>query len=300
MAQDVLDSISAPPAAFELFMQFQGRGSSQGGACYGKYLFVGIAGNRTLDVYDLEEKCGLGAISMPGAHPSCHANTLNFGNLFYKVGDEFPLLYVSSGGSFEPGLDIAPVYVYRLQRGMNAKGKTTFQATLVQTIGLSGFHDWAECITDNDASALWVKSTRGNKLIFLKYPVPAPDQRQVLLTPRDTIVQDSIFVDDIPALCHIQGMLCHDGYIYYATGMPGEPHFWAAINLEMHAYEYIVNLYEVDGFDSRTHRGNAWEPEYLFYYQDDYYIGFRPSIYKMNLEPIKRSNYFFNRYRLTH
>lgn len=283
---------------FELFMEFPGRGSSQGGACYDKYLFVGIGGNSLLDVYDLEHKKRVDVVKMPGAHPTCHANTINFGSRYYQEGDDFPLLYVSSGNRRNPKEDLSNTYVYRLKKTVIQKDSLKFTAELVQTIGLSGFHGWSEFMTDIEHDAVWVRGSNDKTLTFYKYPVPDSHQKYVVLTPTDDSILDTIQVPCIKSIIHNQGYFCKDGYIYCASGMPRETPYWVAINMELHDYEYVVNLYEVPGFDKHTHRGNRWEPEYLFFYNGDYFMGFRHSVYKIDLEPLKASNYFYHRYKL--
>lgn len=294
LAQEKQDSVAIDPCPYELFMKFQGRGSSQGGACYGKYLFVGIQGNRTVDVYNLEEKKGIGSISMPGSHPVCHANTLNFGSQFYKAEDEFPLLYISSGNNFEPGVPTSMIFVYRIERGDTAQGKLKFTASLIQRIFLDGFRGCTECITDNEQEALWIRCGHGAQLAYLKFPAPEVKNDYVTLVPSAAI--DSFFVDDVPQLCYCQGCLCHNGYIYFPAGFPTKIPYLAGISLEKRDYEYIINLNEVE--DIRHTR--LGEPEYIFFYEGDYFIGFRKYIYRIDMEQVKKANYFYNRYRLIH
>lgn len=297
--EDVADSLGVlKNTAFTKFMEFQGRGSSQGAACYGDYLFVGNVTNKVVDVYDLVQKCFICSISMPGSHPRFHANTLNFGTQFYQESDEFPLLYICSGYRLDETKDISNVFVYRLEKKCAEKMKISFHASLVQIIDLEGFKIWTESITDNESNALWIRCTRNHKMTFLKYPQPDAHKSHVTLTPNDLEILDTIQVDDIKALIHIQGMLCEDGYITYATGMPYEVPYWAAINLQSKNYEYLVNLYEVEGFDKHTHRGLQWEPEYVFTYKGDYYLGFRKFIYKMDIEKVRQANYYYHRYML--
>lgn len=300
MDGDTIQQLEISSSAFTKFMEFQGRGSSQGAACYGDYLFVGIRGNRTIDVYDLGKKSLVGTIAVPGSHPHCHANTLNFGTQFYKKDDEFPLLYVSSGERLDESKDQSKVFVYRIEKNIASLEKISFHASLVQTIDLDNFYTWTECITSRADSTLWIRCVRNGKMTFLKYPEPEVSKTHVTFTPTDSVIIDSIQVNGIKALLHIQGMLCEDGYITYATGMPYEVPYWAAISLESKNYEYLVNLYEVEGFDKHTHRGLQWEPEYVFTYKGDYYLGFRKFIYKMDLEKVKQANYYYHRYMLAH
>jgi len=290
--------IQGDSSAFIKYMEFTGRGSSQGAACYGDYLFVGVGGNHTIDVYDLGEKEKICSISIPGAHSRCHANTLNFGTQFYHQEDEFPLLYICSGYRLDEENDISNIFVYRLEKIKSNSGTISFRASLVQTINLKGFRNWTESILDNASKAIWIRYTIDNKITFLKYPEPDAYKSLVTLSPTDPTILDTIQVENIRALRHIQGMMCRDGYITYTTGMPNEVHYWAAISLNTKEYQYLVNLYEVDGFDKHTHQGLQWEPEYVFSYKGGYFVGFRQFIYKVDLEKLKRANYFFCRYKL--
>jgi len=298
IAQDTIPDAESSSFAFTKYMEFQGRGSSQGGACYGDYLFVGNQGNGVIDVYDLDKKTSVCSISVPGSHPRCHANTLNFGTQFYQKGDEFPMLYISSGERLDETKDLSNVFVYRLQKSIDQAGKISFRATLVQTIDLVNFYTWTECITDRADNAFWIRCVRGNKMAFLKYAAPDAHKAHVTLTPTDPEIIDTVQVNPIKALEHIQGMMCEEGYITYVTGMPSELHCWAAINTQTKDYEYIVNYVEVDGFDRQIHRDLYAEPEFVFTYKGDYFIGFRKFIYKMDLDKVKQANYFYNRYKL--
>lgn len=284
--------------AFEQFMEMTGRTYSQGGACYGNHLFVGIGGNKEMDVYDLEKKELVGVMKVNGADPVSHANTLNFGPQFYAKNDEFPVLYVSTGERTTNVPRATAEYVYRIEHKTNRDGSQSYTANLVQTIILVGFSGWVECVVDCENAHLWVATSYNKKRVFMKYQLPDVHQAKVMLNVADAL--ETIEVDDIPVLVHQQGYLCRDGHIYFPTGMPGEVHYWVSVNLETKAYDYIVNLFEVEGFDKHTHLGNAWEPEYLFYYQGDCYMGFRHFIYKMDLELVKQANYFYHRYMITH
>ena len=75
--------------------------SSQGGACYGDFLFLFTAKNTTCWIYNLAQNALLQTYSIPseerGFVSNCHCNTVNFGTEKYDAGDPFPLIYVSTG-----------------------------------------------------------------------------------------------------------------------------------------------------------------------------------------------------------
>ena len=289
--------------AFTHFMDMPGRSYSQGGACYGKYLFVGMGGNRQMDVYDLERKVQVGTMSTGCTDARCHANTLNFGSRRYKQDDEFPLLYVSSGSTTSQDSETSNVYVYRIERQSRQSQKDTianFHCSLVQTISFTGLGDWVECSVDADHDSLWVATWMNGKRAFLPYAVPDAHQSKVTLTMTEEAREHAILVDNIRVLGHPQGQFCKDGHIYIPAGMPGEVPYLAMVSLAQRNYDYVVNLYEVDGFDKHLHRGNDWEQEYIFSYDGDYYLGFRHFIYRLNLDKVKEANYFWCRYRATH
>lgn len=285
--------------AFEPYMELHGRSNSQGGACYGNFLFIGVNSNKILDVYDLAQKQKLGVISMEGANASCHANTLSFGTQFYRDGDEFPVLYISSGSAIQPQGDCVIVYVYRLQRENKSDTIVNFKSSLVQTINLVGFNHWTEFVVDSSNDFLWVRYNQGEKIVFLKYSIPPISMKKVVLTPKDSNIRDRFSLDYVKQLRNSQGMVCFKDIIYYPAGGPSDVPYWVVVNTVTHSFDYLVNLYEVDGFDKHTHRGNKWEPEFTFFFQGDYFIGFRYSIYKLNLDKLKQSNYFYNRYLLS-
>jgi len=287
------------PNAIEFYMSLNGRTHVQGGANHGRYLFVGHHGNKQIDVYDLEDKCYLDKINIKGSSSKCHANTINFGTRYYKPEDEFPLLYVSSGYCVDSAQSLSVVYVYRIQKNTDSIGNLMFSATQIQLIELMNFGTWTECICDNEHNALWIRCVLNKKRTFLKYNVPEANIKNVHIDRLFETPLDTIQVDQIPALKNAQGHLCKDGYIYFPVGVPNQVPFWVAVNLNTHEYEYIVDLYEVEGYDSASHRGINWEQEFFFFYNNEYYIGYHKHIQKVNLERLKEANYYFHRYMFT-
>ena len=284
--------------AYEKYMDLvKPKASVQGGACFGDYLFVGHDRNSFLDVYDMTSRAYICSITMQTPEPKnrCHANTVNFGNLYYKDGDEFPLLYVSSGYTVSKTDDKSNVYVFRISKKLIRKDSIIFRSELVQTISIIGVN-WSECITDNEHDALWINYEGNNNSYFLKYPVPPLRQNNILINPRETAALDTIITKNYKILKHNQGMMCYDGFIYTPFGVPAwrEEPYLSIIDLDKKDYVYIVNLYDLEMFNRLNLRDNTWEPEFLFAYKGDYFIGYRNAIYKLNMDLVKESNFFYN------
>ena len=271
--------------------------SVQGGACFADYLFVGHDRNSFIDVYDMTSRAYICSMTMQTPEPKnrCHANTINFGNLYYKDGDEFPLLYVSSGYTISKIDDRSNAYVYRINKKVLKEDSIVFRSELVQTISIIG-GNWSECITDNEHNALWINFEGNDKSCFLKYPVPPVNQKKILINPREMAALDTIITKNYKILKHNQGILCYDGYIYTPFGVPAwrEEPYLSIIDLEKKDYAYIVNLYDLEMFNRLNLRDNTWEPEFIFTYNGDYFMGYRSAVYKLNMDIVKESNFFYN------
>lgn len=300
MLQDSInDSISfqtnVREKAFEKYMDLtKSRGNVQGGASFGNYLFVGYHGNRAMDIYDLSNRTFICSMPMQTPEPrsKCHANTINFGSRYYKQGDEFPLLYVSSGYSISNSEDRSNVFVYRLSKTMNHDDSFVFKSELVQTISVLGSGGWTECVTDIDHDALWFRYKR----CILKYQVPDVRLKDFDLNLRETPAMDTVIFRDFKILMHCQGMLCHEGNIYLPSGVPswGEEPYLSIVNLEKKDYTHIINLVDLEMINRSALWDNTWEPEFFFVFDGDYFIGYRRSVYKLNMELVKKENYFYN------
>lgn len=285
--------------AFEKYMDLtKSRGNVQGGACFGNYLFVGHDKNSIMDVYNLSTRLFVCAMKMYTPEPKsrCHANTVNFGSRYYKKDDEFPLLYVSSGYSISKIDDRSNVYVYRISKKIIHEDSIAFNTELVQTISIIGPGGWSECITDNDNEALWFRYDRIAKRCFLKYSVPDVHQEIVEINPNEKPALDTIITRNFSVIRHSQGMLCHEDNIYIPTGVPswGEEPYLSIVNLEKKDYTHIINLVDLEMINRSALRDNRWEPEFFFVFDGDYFMGYRRTVYKLNMELVKKENYFYN------
>ena len=284
--------------AYEKYMDLvKPEASVQGGACFGDYLFVRHNRNSFMDVYDMTLRIYVCSMTMQTPEPKnrCHANTVNFGNLYYKDGDDFPLLYVSSGYTISKTDDKSNIYVFRINKKIVKADSIVFRSELVQTISVIGVN-WSECITDNEHDAIWINYEGNNKSYFLKYPVPPVNQKNILINPRETAALDTIITKNYKILKHNQGILCHDGYIFTPFGVPAwrEEPYLSIIDLEKKDYAYIVNLYDLEMYNRLNLRDNTWEPEFFFAYNGDFFMGYRSAIYKLNMKLVKESNFFYN------
>lgn len=292
------DFVLEKEVAYDKYMDLvKPKASVQGGACFGDYLFVGHDRNVFMDVYDMSTRVYVCSMTMQTPEPRsrCHANTINFGNQYYKKGDEFPLLYVSSGYSISKDKGWSNVYVYRINRRTICEDSIVFSSELVQTISIMG-SSWSECITDNEHNAIWINYEGNHKSSFLKYSVPDVRQKNYQIKPHQMPALDTIITKKYKVLKHNQGLLCHDGNFYCPFGVPSwrEEPYLSIIDLEKKDYAYIINLYDLEMFNRNNLKDNTWEPEFFFTYKGDYFIGYRSAVYKLNMEMVKMANYFYN------
>ena len=276
------DTISEVPA-FDVMLPALAHsplhGTSQGGAVYGDYYIVAISNNPRFNIYDLKEQTFICSIPVtePTPDKTIHANTICFGKTFYKQSDELPLLYVCSSYG-DTIADQSHLYVYRLTRPETSK----FEAGLVQNITF-GFRGWTECVIDCANNDLWVKHYLSKSEIeYLKFSVPEFSEKEVTLSLSDA--KEQIRTYEIPV--NTQGFLYHDGHIYQVVGVPAkrETCYFVDFNLQTHDYERFTSLFELGMVNPENNRDNKWEPENIFVYQDELYIGFHGFICRLNKE----------------
>lgn len=266
------------------FMNLNYSRETQGADCYNNFLFVGRDGKSRIDVYDLEYKQFLCFANLTVPDSSrCHANTINFGNLFYEDEDEFPLLYVSAG-YIEHNNDQSEsrVYVYRLQRKNYKETTLGFEITLVQTIHFM-HASWTECILDNENHAFWIKYYSKGKIHFLKYHTPDPSCKDVYYSPSDGNQIGRFAIDNIKEYKLAQGHYCRDGKIMFVAGNPGTnvPPYFVVIDLEKKKATHIINLSDLGLNNPDNPKDGVWEPENIFFYNGSCYIGYRKFIYQI-------------------
>ena len=235
--------------------------SAQGAGCYGDYL-IGFAGpNHTAWLWNLRTSSLVQSISIPvserGFVADCHSNTVNFGSEFYDPGDDFPLIYVSTG--YSDGTDTGCL-VYRL---VNNGG--IYSLVLVQTLKFPGT-EWTEFITaGNDC---YVYRDENGSEVFYKFPMPTL-QDGSLVTFDFTQATAVSNLGGIPAWyagSRSQGRCFYNGKLYYASGVPNnETLLLIVANLNTGVREVEINLGEV---------GITVEPEAAFIWDNKICIFF--------------------------
>ncbi len=260
-------------------------GTVQGAACYEKYLFQGYSNNAALGVYDLENKTVLCKLDIPGPEPNSntHANTVNFGNERLSPDDYFPLLYISSGYTKKiNGTPCSFIYVYRISKYNNYDGTEGFHIEFVQTITLKGFGSWTEGIPDNDHNLLWIKyepmGTNG-EYRYASFSMPKLENGDVTVTKDNALTDFSLGIQ--PFTSSNQGHIYYDNKILLVSGGSLETHkkAYIIINLLTQTRELVIDLAEI---------GLNYEPENLFFYNNQMMIGYSHAIYKFNLYPISK------------
>lgn len=283
------DSLSC---SFQEYMSLQPVAQGQGGACYGDYFIQGYNKNEFITIYDLKEKKYLETLSIPEPSPSSkiHANTLNFGGQKYDEKDYFPLLYVSSGYKINNSFYI---YVYRLKK--DSKEEKGFSISLVQTISLSGFDGtWTEGVIDEENNFLWVVRYTGTGIVgYAKFNLPSIFDSEVEISYKDHI-QEFILANEPKS--NKQGHLLKNNRMLLVAGIPkkGQMLSFISINTQTEQRELNLDLREVGLHNYDV--DNYFEPENLFFYNNQLMIGYRNVIYILNIQKVKNGlkTDFFN------
>lgn len=246
--------------------------SPQGAACYDKYLVQGYKKNPALEIYDLDNKKYLCKIDISDPVPSSdiHTNTICFGNQKYSPDDFFPILYINSGNTKRiNGILCSFLYVYRLR--MNDDNQMGID--LIQTITLKNFNIWTEGILDNDHNYLWVKHNR----TFSSFHIPKLEEGDVTIDLNDALNDFSI--SSQPFKSSNQGHLYYNEKILLVSGIapPAEKIVFMIINTLTGVRELVIDLNEI---------GIKGEPESVFFYKNQFMIGYAGVIYKFSIRKI--------------
>ena len=286
----VLENGDSLYCTFHEYMSLQPVAQGQGGACYGDYFIQGYNKNEFITIYNLKEKRNITTISIPAPPPNSktHTNTINFGGQRYDEKDYFPLLYISSGYSIN---GISYIYVYRIVGG--GEKDDDFSISLVQTISLKNFGSWTEGIIDAENGYLWIKHSIDGMSGYAKYDLPDIMKNKVTVQKEEYL--QNFNLDPTPVNSGNQGHLFADGRILLVSGIPSEGQSLAfiLINSLKEKYELILDLSEVGLHNYNV--DNYFEPENLFFYNNQLMIGYRNVIYILNIQKVKngvKSNYF--------
>lgn len=205
---------SRPYLEVEKYMEQEApyRSFFQGASCYGDFLFQLYSNNTYIFIYNLKEKKYLGEIKLAGNSKN-HCNNASFSNIFYEEGDEFPLLYVSGGSSY----DYNHVQVYRIQK----KGLDFF-ITQIQEIILpegndkNGLYRTGVAI-DNDSNYMYVYANHTDSARIVKLLIPDMHNKEIVLNEADIL-------DYFPVekFTHQQGAVIKNGFLYLISGVPAK------------------------------------------------------------------------------
>ena len=236
--------------------------SCQGGACYGDYLFMFANYNTTCWIYNLATSSLVQTITIPsgerGFVSDCHANTVNFGKVFYDANDPFPLLYVSTGYASD-GYTGALVYrVVATTTTENEVETTTYSLTLVQTLKMVSSTEtgsWTEFVVgdDNDCYLCYTAKRRIYRMVMpsLSDGDITFDLDNALEVYQFTPQPESWLGSDN------QNRMYYNGKIYMVSGVPSRSQkiLFVVLDLATRKREVVIDLESI---------GLTGEPETCF------------------------------------
>lgn len=250
-------------------ISFDGRRMSQGGDCWGDYLFQFVANNSMVRIYDLSLKTLVQTLTIPASQrgfvSNCHSNTVCFGTEYYDSEDLFPLIYVSTGYAAN-GYTGALVYRITQHNGI-------FFITLVQTLKFPvEKSSWTEFVPGNEFAYLCYTSER----IIYKVKMPKLKDGDIIIDREDAI--ETYQFSPQPnwmASSRNQDRIFHQGKILVISGVPpGEASVLFVLNLETRERERIIDLKK---------SGLTSEPESIFIWQGDVCVAFVDKIVRLYL-----------------
>ena len=247
--------------------------SPQGGACWNDFFIQFTADNGIIWIFNLKEKKLIQKCTLlennRGFVSNCHCNSVCFGSSYFKEGDEFPLLYVSTGYASD---GYTGALVYRVIRD-----KDKFSFSPVQTIRLPVLKSfWTEFIPDGDYCYVCYTSDT----IVYKMRLPSVNDGDVILDGS----KDAIEVFQFPPQpeeiksSRNQGRMFHNGKIIYPSGVPGagEASILFILDLKTRTYEHIFDFPSM-GFPT--------ESESIFFWKDKLCISFVDQIVSFEFTP---------------
>lgn len=245
----------------------------QGGDCWNDYFFQFSTYNSVILIYNLEEKALIQKYSINnndrGFVSNCHCNSVCFGSSFFEEGDEFPLLYVSTGyasGGYSGAL------VYRITK---ENGKFSF--SLVQTIRIPILKSsWTEFITAGDYCYVGYTSDA----IYYKMLLPSVHDGDVILDGSKDAIEVLQFPPQPEEIksSRNQGKMFHNGKIIFPSGVPQarEASVLIILDLKTRTYEHIFDF---------TEMGLLNEPESVFIWKDTLCVAFIDQIVSFEFTP---------------
>ncbi len=258
----------------------------QSAACYGDYAF--FISNKMIDVmvYNMRTNQRIYTLKQDplGTGAIYHCNQACFGTQKYSEEDPFPLLYISQFQNKKQQCFITVFRVLPTSAGIDQE-YTAFALECIQTIYLPIATDdncflYANTIIDTDNNYLYTYSHNNNPNLenhltckISKFNIPNPlESNSVYLS--DSHILDSFFIP--VSGVNMQGGAYQNGLIFIGRGSPAAGY----------VYLYVVDLaskrlwYTVDLLNN----GFSWEPEGVFFYKDDLYIGASSRIFKFTFK----------------
>lgn len=253
------------------YMKQNSRGSVQGAAIYGDYMFQFQNELKNVYIYNLRIKKHISTIEL-SSNSLYHCNNANFSTQFYSDSDLFPLIYVSQQNN-----KVHQVLVYRII----GDSIENLSLNLVQIIAgpspTTNNHMFAQdCILDNDNNYLYIyahhKRDDLNSFHIVKYKLPDINEPTVELN--DDYLYSSVFYNN--QFSSPQGAVCHNGLLYFIKGVPS----WKE--------NVLLNIVDFDKKEvctiNLTEKGFKKEPEGLFFYEDHLFFATNNGgIYSLNL-----------------
>lgn len=212
----------------EKYMSIQ-RGR-QAMCCYGDYAFLHTDKGASIIVYNLRTRQALQTVTMTGAsaNEKNHGNSACFSNQFYEQGDEFPIMYVSSGYAINGS---PKAFGLRIIKTVENDSET-FTISLVHTISLDSAH-WSEFVCAGD-------------LLYIRYELTSEgtdDSWGVVKTPSvtggDTTILPTDMFSPVPFADYphrllgasTQGYMYHNNRIITVWGQSA-PYYFGVVNPE--------------------------------------------------------------------
>ena len=242
----------------------------QGGDCWGDYFFQFSNNNSIVRIHNLAEKKYIQELTLSiedrGFVSNCHCNSVCFGSSYYYDGDEFPLLYVSTGYACD---GYTGALVYRVM-----KENELFTLSLVQTLRFPELDvSWTEFVPAGDECYVCY-----GKSIY-KMPLPSAHAGDVIID----CSKGPIEVFRIPSPpeimkgCSNQGKMYHNGKLIFPSGMPpGQPSVLVFLDLKTRTYEYVFSL---------TDLGLLQEAESIFIWNGKLCVAFLDQVVSFEFSP---------------
>ena len=231
--------------------------NKQAMCCFGDYAFLFTDKGGSIAVINMRTRTVVDTVSMSGAfaNDSNHCNTASFSSLYYQEGDEFPILYVSSGKKVD-GYPRA----YGLRIVKTVDGDTvTFAITLVHTVTLN-YASWAEFVWAGKWLYVRYEPDGGN--VWGKAVAPSASA-DATIDPED--LMDTVAFSDYlhkDLAIDTQGYFHLNGRIYTVWGTSA-PFYFGAVDPGTGKIVTLIDLAEL----SITN-----EPESVFLWDGNLYI----------------------------